>query len=198
MASNGRDMATLVDLGTNIRLESRHSLGGQVFEQGALPVLSCLPAQCLIGVLPGDLMFQSDKLDKTHMRPAIFHGYSGSKTQWAGHLRELAAAGMVTLLETLLGTESLPPLWQSQISCQFAVGSSWKVHRAAGVLSEEQTLALPRVWSRDIWTERPNDLCNLGAYEHNPMKGATPPQPHQGQTVQISNRVGSATYMGYL
>ena len=40
-----------------------------VFEQGTLPVLASLPAQCLVGVLPGALMFQSDTFEKTHVRP---------------------------------------------------------------------------------------------------------------------------------
>ena len=112
MDTSGQDMATVDAFGTSLRsgVPSFTGWARPVFELGALPVLANLPAQCLIGVLPIDLMFQSDTLDGAHMRPAIFHGYSGSKTQWTSQLNALATQGMVTSMETLLGTETLPPL----------------------------------------------------------------------------------------
>ena len=96
-----------------------------------------------------------------------------------GHFKELAEQGMVTLLETWLGTDALPPLWQSQRSCKFAVGSSWKLHQTAGVLNKEQVRAVRSVWSRNLWLERPNGIWASRAYEHNPMQGATSAQPRQ-------------------
>ena len=49
------------------------------FEQGALPPLSLLPANCPVCVLPGDKLFQSDTLNELFMNPVIFHGFSGNK-----------------------------------------------------------------------------------------------------------------------
>ena len=89
---------------------ARH--GHTVFEQGSLPALASLPAEFLIGVLSGDMLFRSDTLQASFMRPAIFHAFSGNKAQWAKPLKVLAGQGMVPLMETLLGTESMPPLWQ--------------------------------------------------------------------------------------
>ena len=127
------------------------------------------------------MLFQSDTLNSEFMRPAIFHGFSGSKTQWSSQLKSLASQGMVTLLETLLGTESSPPLWQAPRSCKFAVGSCWQTRHRAGVLSADQVNALRSVWSRDLFPELPNGIWHPYSYVHEPMQGSAPVQPLQSR-----------------
>lgn len=174
-----------------------------VFEQGALPVLASLPASLptlfLIGVLPGDLMFQSDTLDEKYMRPAIFHGFSGCKTRWASRLKALAAKGMVTLMETLLGTPAFPPLWQSTQGCKFAVGSAWQAQASSGILTETQIQAVRGVWCRDLFKEKDDSLWASQAYEHGTMQFAAHMQPREGQppewSVQLSTLSNAAVQL---
>ena len=98
-------------------------LDGQ--EQGALPPLSLLPANCPVCVLPGDKLFQSDTLSENFMNPVIFHGFSGNKDKWGKELEKAAKKGILPLAACLLGTEDYPPLWQHPGGSTFVVGTKW-------------------------------------------------------------------------
>ena len=78
------------------------------FEQGALPPLSLLPAQCPVCVLPGDKLFQSDTLHEHFMNPVIFHGFSGNKDKCGKELEKAGKKGMMPMVACLLGTEDFP------------------------------------------------------------------------------------------
>ena len=49
------------------------------FEQGSLPSMLHLGGSALLGVLPGDKMFQAQRLNPRYTRPVILHGYGGAK-----------------------------------------------------------------------------------------------------------------------
>ena len=49
------------------------------FEQGSLPSMLHLGGSALLGVLPGDKMFQAQRLNPRFSRPVILHGYGGAK-----------------------------------------------------------------------------------------------------------------------
>ena len=113
-----------------------------VFEQGALPALSILPADHLLCVLPGSMLFQSEVLDKGYMRPPIFHAYSGDKLKWGECPRNLAAQGIVPLLASLLGMDDFHPLWQHGNGCDFVVGNKWKSSYQQGRMTQSQVTAI--------------------------------------------------------
>ena len=51
------------------------------FEQGSLPSLLALPGDASLLVLPGDGMFQAQRLVGGKCRPVILHGYGGAKKE---------------------------------------------------------------------------------------------------------------------
>ena len=118
------------------------------FEQGALPPLSLLPAQCPVCVLPGDKLFQSDTLHERFMNPVIFHGFSGNKDKWGKELEKAGKKGMMPMAACLLGTEEYPPLWQHPGGSTFVVGSKWTARQKRGRLTRAQLDAILQAWWR--------------------------------------------------
>ena len=118
------------------------------FEQGALPPLSILPADHLLCVLPGSMLFQSEMLDAAYMRPPIFHAFSGDKMRWGEHLRNLADNGVVPLVASLVGMVGHPPLWQHCNGCDFVVGNKWKSLHRQGKMTLEQVAAVMKCWTK--------------------------------------------------
>ena len=51
------------------------------FEQGSLPSLLALPGNASLLVLPGDGMFQAQRIVNGKCRPVILHGYGGAKKE---------------------------------------------------------------------------------------------------------------------
>ena len=51
------------------------------FEQGSLPSLLALPGDASLLVLPGDGMFQAQRIADGKCRPVILHGYGGAKKE---------------------------------------------------------------------------------------------------------------------
>ena len=129
------------------RIPSLTGWARPAFEQGALPPLCLLPARCPIYVLPGDKMFQADTLIEGFANPVIFHGYSGNKDKWGQKLEKRASGGLPTMLECLLGTTQLPPLWQHESGCNFAVGARWTAKNVQGCLTLSQKEAIRQTFA---------------------------------------------------
>ena len=60
------------------------------FEQGSLPSLLALPGEASLLVLPGDGMFQAQRIVDGKCRPVILHGYGGAKKELPTSLATLA------------------------------------------------------------------------------------------------------------
>ena len=63
------------------------------FEQGSLPSLLALPGDASLLVLPGDGMFQAQRIADGKCRPVILHGYGGAKKEMPDSLAALAKFG---------------------------------------------------------------------------------------------------------
>ena len=63
------------------------------FEQGSLPSMLHLAGSALFCVLPGDRMFQAQRLVPGFTRPVILHGYGGAKHEIPRTLPQLAVEG---------------------------------------------------------------------------------------------------------
>ena len=63
------------------------------FEQGSLPSLLALPGEASLLVLPGDGMFQAQRIVNGKCRPVILHGYGGAKKEMPTSLAALAKFG---------------------------------------------------------------------------------------------------------
>ena len=79
------------------------------FEQGSLPSMLHLPGEALLFVLPGDRMYQAQRLLPNKARPVILHGYGGAKREIPSTLPLIAREGWVPLAEAMLGCEDRPP-----------------------------------------------------------------------------------------
>ena len=67
------------------------------FEQGCLPSLLALPGDASLLVLPGDGMFQAQRLNGGKCRPVILHGYGGAKKEMPDSLAALAKFGWLPM-----------------------------------------------------------------------------------------------------
>ena len=56
------------------------------FEQGSLPSLLALPGEASLLVLPGDGMFQAQRIVTDKCRPVVLHGYGGAKKEMPSSL----------------------------------------------------------------------------------------------------------------
>ena len=65
------------------------------FEQGSLPSLLALPGEASLLVLPGDGMFQAQRIVNGKCRPVILHGYGGAKKEMPTSLAALAKFGWI-------------------------------------------------------------------------------------------------------
>ena len=65
------------------------------FEQGSLPSLLALPGEASLLVLPGDGMFQAQRIVNGKCRPVILHGYGGAKKEMPTSLAALAKFGCI-------------------------------------------------------------------------------------------------------
>ena len=81
------------------------------FEQGSLPSLLALPGEASLLVLPGDGMFQAQRIVNGKCRPVILHGYGGAKKEMPTSLAALAKFGWIPMAAAMVGSVSSPPLW---------------------------------------------------------------------------------------
>ena len=71
---------------------------------GQLPISSLL-------ILPGDGMFQAQRIVNGKCRPVILHGYGGAKKEMPTSLAALAKIGWIPMATAMVGSASSPPLW---------------------------------------------------------------------------------------
>ena len=81
------------------------------FEQGSLPSLLALPGEASLLVLPGDGMFQAQRIVNGKCRPVILHGYGGAKKEMPTSLAALAKFGWIPMATAMVESASSPPLW---------------------------------------------------------------------------------------
>ena len=117
------------------------------FEQGALPSLLALPGKASLLVLPGDGMFQAQRIVEGKRRPVILHGYGGAKKEMPNSLAALAKFGWLPMAVALVGTASSPPLWTGQ-DWRPILGTSLGTRILPPCLSSKECLLLLSQWVR--------------------------------------------------
>ena len=117
------------------------------FEQGSLPSLLALPGEASLLVLPGDGMFQAQRLVDGKCRPVILHGYGGAKKEMPDSLAALAKYGWIPMAEAMVGTASSPPLWTGQ-DWRPILGTSVDTRILPPHLSNKESLLLLSQWVR--------------------------------------------------
>ena len=121
-----------------------------IFEQGALPPMSVLPADFPIICLPGDKIFQSKEIDDGYSLPPIVHAFHGSKVGLGQKLAMRQRQGLQPLPISLLGVEQAPPLWTHPDGCDFIRGTSIKIKQKvmqARKITDVQSLLLKSLWT---------------------------------------------------
>ncbi len=93
------------------------------FEQGSLPSMLHLSGEALLCVLPGDRMFQAQRLVPGCARPVILHGYGGAKRDIPKTLPTIAADGWVAFAHAMVGYLQQSPAWCRE-DLRPAVGTS--------------------------------------------------------------------------
>ena len=75
-----------------------------------------LTGSALLGVLPGDKMFQAQRLAPSCTRPVVLHGYGGAKRDIPRTLPGLAEEGWVPFAHAMVGyLDRLPPWCQDDL-----------------------------------------------------------------------------------
>ena len=117
------------------------------FEQGSLPSLLALPGEASLLVLPGDGMFQAQRVVNGKCRPVILHGYGGAKKEMPASLATLAKFGWIPMATAMVGSASSPPLWAGPI-----LGTSVDTRILPTPLSDKESLLLLSQWIRPVMT----------------------------------------------
>ena len=117
------------------------------FEQGSLPSLLALPGDASLLVLPGDGMFQAQRIADGKCRPVILHGYGGAKKEMPDSLAALAKFGWIPMAAAMVGTASSPPLWTGQ-DWRPILGTSVDTRILPPHLFSKESLLLLSQWIR--------------------------------------------------
>ena len=117
------------------------------FEQGSLPSLLALPGEASLLVLPGDGMFQAQRIVNGKCRPVILHGYGGAKKEMPTSLAALAKFGWIPMATAMVGSASSPPLWTGQ-DWRPILGTSVDTRILPPPLSDKESLLLLSQWIR--------------------------------------------------
>ena len=117
------------------------------FEQGCLPSLLSLPGDASLLVLPGDGMFQAQRLNGGKCRPVILHGYGGAKKEMPDSLAALAKFGWIPMAAAMVGLPSSVPLWTGQ-DWRPILGTSVDTKILPPHLSSKESLLLLSQWIR--------------------------------------------------
>ena len=133
------------------------------------------------GVLPGDKMFQAQRLNPRFSRPAILHGYGGAKREIPHTLPSLAKEGWVPLAHALVGYLDKLPLWcQEDLRPVMGTSCDFRIH--PDPLTKREQLLLLSLWRRVLppclpnqcalrtWLARKKDIPIL----HGPENPASP------------------------
>ena len=117
------------------------------FEQGSLLSLLALPGDASLLVLPGDGMFQAQRIVDGKCRPVILHGYGGAKKEMPASLAALAKFGWLPLAAAMVGSASSPPLWTGE-DWRPILGTSVDTRILPPHLSNKESLLLLSQWIR--------------------------------------------------
>ena len=117
------------------------------FEQGCLPSLLALPGDASLLVLPGDGMFQAQRLNGGKCRPVILHGYGGAKKEMPDSLAALAKFGWLPMAAAMIGLPSSVPLWTGQ-DWRPILGTTVDTKILPPHLSSKESLLLLSQWIR--------------------------------------------------
>ena len=117
------------------------------FEQGSLPSLLALPGDASLLVLPGDGMFQAQRIVNGKCRPVILHGYGGAKKEMPTSLAALAKFGWIPMAAAMVGSVSSPPLWTGH-DWRPILGTSVDTRILPPHLSDKESLLLLSQWIR--------------------------------------------------
>ena len=79
--------------------------------EGSLPSMLHLAGSAICCVLPGDRMFQAQRLVPGYTRPVILHGYGGAKHEIPRTLPQLAVDGWVPFAHAMVGYLDQLPSW---------------------------------------------------------------------------------------
>ena len=121
--------------------------GRACFEQGSLPSLLALPGDASLLVLPGDGMFQAQRIVNGKCRPVILHGYGGAKKEMPTSLATLARFGWIPMATAMVGSASSPPLWAGN-DWRPILGTSVDTRILPPPLSDKESLLLLSQWIR--------------------------------------------------
>ena len=117
------------------------------FEQGCLPSLLALPGDASLLVLPGDGMFQAQRIVDGKCRPVILHGYGGAKKEMPDSLAALAKFDWIPMAAAMVGSASSLPLWTGQ-DWRPILGTSVDTRILPPHLSNKESLLLLSQWIR--------------------------------------------------
>ncbi len=117
------------------------------FEQGSLPSMLHLAGSALLCVLPGDRMFQAQRLVPGCARPVILHGYGGAKRDIPHTLPRLAVDGWVPFAHAMVGYLDQSPAW-CQDDLRPVVGTSCDFRIHPDPLTHREQLLLLSMWRR--------------------------------------------------
>ena len=170
-----------------------HTWARASFEQGSLPSLLSLPGDAAFMILPGDRMFQAQRIIPGLCRPVILHGYGGAKLQMAEGLTTLAGSGWRPLASAMVGTQTLPPMWTCE-DWRPIVGTSIDCRLRPTPLTEREELLLLSMWLRDskdnlslfhsanTWLSRKQDLLDQAS----PDRADSPHSPRSNAALEWS------------
>ena len=117
------------------------------FEQGSLPSMLHLAGSALLCVLPGDRMFQAQRLLPGCTRPVILHGYGGAKHDIPRTLPLLAVEGWVPFAHAMVGYLDQLPAWcQDDLRPVMGTSCDFRIH--PDPLTRRDQLLLLSMWRR--------------------------------------------------
>ena len=111
------------------------------FEQGSLPSLLALPGEASLMVLPGDGMFQAQRIVNGKCRPVIL------QKEMPTSLAALAKFGWIPMATAMVGSASSPPLWTGD-DWRPILGTSVDTRLLPPPLSDKESLLLLSQWIR--------------------------------------------------
>ena len=117
------------------------------FEQGSLPSMLHLAGSALFCVLPGDRMFQAQRLVPGFTRPVILHGYGGAKHDIPRTLPQLAVEGWVPFAHAMVGYLDQLPAWcKDDLRPVMGTSCDFRIH--PDPLTRREQLLLLSMWRR--------------------------------------------------
>lgn len=93
-------------------------------------------------------MFNSNKIRRAYQLPAVVHVFGTDKERFGRLLNELINRGLEPMATAILGTNALPPVWQSADGNNFAVGNTLRCAAAKGSLPDSAAAVLGLRWHR--------------------------------------------------